>query len=271
MGGNAMVGQVTSADGTSITYDVDGSGPITLFLHGLANDRTRWRPMLPVLTKELRVVTVDRRGRGDSGDTLPYALEREVEDLQALLALFKEPVHLVGHAFGAVCVLEALTRVPNVASAVLCRFPAPGGDGYCSSHVLEKILNALAVDDFARATRIYFGEVAHMPRDLIDEISRLPTWRNRLQAAHTIGRELLALEAFSYDKERLSKGSVPVMLLHGNDADASTETAMAALEATLPVVERFAMRAGQVAAMNTDIAAFTDPVVAWVKRHHKKT
>jgi len=75
---------VTSADGTSIAFDLSGDGPPIIFVVGAFNDRSRCAPLAKLLEPRFTVITYDRRGRGDSGDTAPYAIEREIEDLEAL-------------------------------------------------------------------------------------------------------------------------------------------------------------------------------------------
>src|SRR5215211_634104 len=76
----------TSADGTKIAYDQWGSGPLVVIVGGAFNDRGTWAELARALAADFTVVSYDRRGRGDSGDTEPYAVEREIEDLAAVIA-----------------------------------------------------------------------------------------------------------------------------------------------------------------------------------------
>jgi pimeloyl-ACP methyl ester carboxylesterase len=78
--------RVTSQDGTSIAYERIGDGPPLILVMGAFNDRSTGAPLAAALSTQLTVYTYDRRGRGDSGDILPYAVERELEDLDALIA-----------------------------------------------------------------------------------------------------------------------------------------------------------------------------------------
>ncbi|WP_136697217.1 alpha/beta fold hydrolase [Geodermatophilus dictyosporus] len=99
---------VTSADGTSIAYEVSGAGPLQITVCGATCDRALMRPTDQALGRYSTTVDHDRRGRGDSGDTLPYAIDREVEDIAALIDRLGGPAHLYGHSSGAGLVLHAV-------------------------------------------------------------------------------------------------------------------------------------------------------------------
>jgi len=77
--------KVISANGTSIAYQKSGAGPSLVLVHGATSDHTRWSPNLPEFEKHFTVYAVDRRGRGESGDTEPYSIDREVEDVAAVV------------------------------------------------------------------------------------------------------------------------------------------------------------------------------------------
>jgi hypothetical protein len=93
---------VTSADGTAIDYWTSGDGLPLVLVHGTAADHSRWRPVLPLLEPHARVHTLDRRGRGGGGDHPDYALDREFEDVSAVVRSLADatgcPVHLLGHS-----------------------------------------------------------------------------------------------------------------------------------------------------------------------------
>ena len=99
---------VTSADGTSIAYERFGGGPLLITVCGATCDRALMRPMAQALGEHFTAVDHDRRGRGDSGDTLPYAVDREIEDIAALIDRVGGPAHLYGHSSGAGLVLHAV-------------------------------------------------------------------------------------------------------------------------------------------------------------------
>ncbi|HEY3467056.1 MAG TPA: alpha/beta hydrolase, partial [Amycolatopsis sp.] len=98
---------VTSADGTTIFFEQRGTGAPVILVGGAFNDRTTVAALAGVLAPDFTTITYDRRGRGDSGDTAPYAVEREIEDLAALIAQVGGTASVFGHSSGAVLALEA--------------------------------------------------------------------------------------------------------------------------------------------------------------------
>ena len=119
-------GNVTSKDGTPLAYWRCGEGPPLVLVHGTAADHSRWGPVLPAFEERFTVYAVDRRGRGGSGDSDEYAVEREFEDVAAVVDSLGEPVNLLGHSYGALCALEAALLTRNVRQARALR---PGDRG----------------------------------------------------------------------------------------------------------------------------------------------
>src|SRR5207247_10397477 len=118
MSDEAAAGRVVSADGTPIAWFRAGDGPPLLLVHGTTADHTTFRVVGPLLARQHAVFAMDRRGRGASGDTPPYAIEREFEDVAAVVdavaALAGRPVDVLGHSYGGRCALRAATPPPNV-------------------------------------------------------------------------------------------------------------------------------------------------------------
>src|SRR3954447_7906853 len=121
--GEGDVEKTTSADGTTIAYDVWGEGPAVVIVGGAFNDRNTWADLGQALVGEgFRAVSYDRRGRGDSGDTAPYALEREFQDLRAVIEAVSpgQPVCAHGVSSGGALLLRAVDAgVPVARASVL--------------------------------------------------------------------------------------------------------------------------------------------------------
>ena len=100
--------------------------------------------MVPALAERFTVVSIDRRGRGDSGDAERYAVGREAEDIAAVVDAIGEPVHLLGHSYGGVCALEAALLTPNLAALTLYE-PAIVAGGTIPEEFVEQ-LEALIAD-----------------------------------------------------------------------------------------------------------------------------
>src|SRR3712207_1174069 len=110
---------VTSSDGTIIAFDRLGDGPPVIAVCGAMCDRALMRPTAEELAKRFTVFNYDRRGRGDSGDSQPYAAEREIEDLAALIAEAGGSASVYGHSSGAGLALHAAAADVPIARLVL--------------------------------------------------------------------------------------------------------------------------------------------------------
>jgi alpha-beta hydrolase superfamily lysophospholipase len=109
--------RVTSKDGTSIAYERQGSGPAVILVTGGLDDGSENAPLAAELAEHFSVYNYNRRGRGDSGDTPPYAVEREIEDIEALVAEAGGSAHLYGVSTGAALALEAAQDIAGVRSS----------------------------------------------------------------------------------------------------------------------------------------------------------
>jgi pimeloyl-ACP methyl ester carboxylesterase len=109
--------RVTSKDGTSIAYERQGSGPAVILVTGGLDDGSENAPLAAELAEHFSVYNYNRRGRGDSGDTPPYAVEREIEDIEALVAEAGGSAHLYGVSTGGALALEAAQDVAGVRSS----------------------------------------------------------------------------------------------------------------------------------------------------------
>src|SRR6266566_416390 len=138
---------IRSTDGTPIAYQRSGQGSPLILVHGTTADHTRWAPILPNLEQHFTVYAVDRRGRGESGDTEQYAIEREFEDIVALINSIDDPVFLLGHSYGAICSLEAARRTTHVRKLVLYEPPIPTGTEIYPHEVVSRIQALLDAGD----------------------------------------------------------------------------------------------------------------------------
>src|SRR3712207_3975459 len=124
-----LIDTLTSSDGTTIAFERLGDGPAVIVVGGSLGDRRLTRPTAEELAKHFTVINYDRRGRGDSGDTAPYAVEREIEDLGALIAEAGGTASVYGHSSGAALALHAAAGGLPIARLVLHEPPyTPDGD-----------------------------------------------------------------------------------------------------------------------------------------------
>jgi pimeloyl-ACP methyl ester carboxylesterase len=123
-----MIETIPSKDGTLIAYQRSGEGPPLILVHGTGGSHVRWAPILSALEPHFGLYAVDRRGRGESGDAASYAIEREFEDVAALVEAIGQPVYLLGHSYGGICALEAARLTQHIRKLILYEPPitSPG-------------------------------------------------------------------------------------------------------------------------------------------------
>src|SRR5687768_14900680 len=121
---------VTSRDRTRIAFWHRGSGPPLLLVHGAtASHATTWRLVLPELERRFTVYAMDRRGRGGSGDAVEYHIQREAEDVVAVIQSIDAPVNLLGHSYGGLCAIEAALLTNRIQRLLLYEaVPLHGAD-----------------------------------------------------------------------------------------------------------------------------------------------
>src|SRR5664279_5624584 len=118
---------VTSKDGTRIAFEQSGAGSAIILVLGAFNDRATGVPLSRFLEARFSVFNYDRRGRGDSGDTAPYAIEREIEDLDALIAQAGGSACVFGYSSGAILSLRAAANGLAISKLALYEPPPTGG------------------------------------------------------------------------------------------------------------------------------------------------
>jgi pimeloyl-ACP methyl ester carboxylesterase len=256
--------RVISADGTRIAYERHGSGPPLVLVHGTTANRTRWARVLPALTQQHTVYTMDRRGRGASGDAEAYALEREFEDVVAVVNSIGGPVDLLGHSFGAVVVLEAALRTSNVRRLVIYE-PPPTGTRFVPSQLLRRMEDLLAAGDRDGVVTTFFREAARLPPHELEMMRADPSWPARVAAAHTILRECYAEEELPpFDPARFKRFTTPTLLLLGGESPDEFKAPVHAMHAGLPN-SRIAVMPGQRhIAMTTAPDLFVHEVLAFL-------
>ena len=262
----ADLSKATSTDGTSIAYWCSGEGPPLVLVHGTAADHGRWRPVLSTFEERFTVCAVDRRGRGGSSDSDDYAVEREFEDVAAVVDSLGGPVNLLGHSYGALCALEAARLTRNVRKLVLYE---PGievaGQEIYPQEVIERLETLPGAGDREGVVATFMREVAGLPPETGEQLRSQPTWQALVSAARTIPRELRAGKAYSLDAERFGDLGVPTLLLSGVQSPAALGRAVETAEEAL-ADSRIVVMAGQGhLAMDTGTNLFTSEVLRFVE------
>ena len=239
------MGKILSKDGINIAYQKSGAGPPLVLVHGTGGAYKRWSPVLPALEKQFTIYAVDRRGRGESGDTSCYAIEREFEDVAAVVNAIGAGVNLLGHSYGGLCSLEAALLTPHLRSLILYEPPLPiPGESIYPEGVIDRLEALLNAGDRAGVLTTFMREVVRMPAHELELFQASPAFPARIAAAHTLPRELRAHESYRFDPERFKHLTVPTLLLVGGDSPAFFKAAIETLHATLPN-SRIVVLAGQ--------------------------
>lgn len=200
---------VTSADGTDIAYERQGTGPPLLLLHGTGVTRQIWLPVVGELAGPSTLIVPDRRGRGASGDAADYSFEREIADVEALAGTVADPV-LFGSSFGGLLAMEATPRV-DPSGLVLYEPPMPAvtvEESYPS--IPGRMEKLLAAGEREAAVKLFFEEATGA-----ENVEAWPIWPDCVALAETIVREAAIVE--QYRPEGLSI-DVPVLLLTGEQS-----------------------------------------------------
>lgn len=243
---SAVPSHAISADGTEIGYWSRGSGLPLVLVHGTASLHRTWDRLAPHLEGRFSMHAVDRRGRGASGDSPAYHIDREFEDVAAVVDAIAtaggERVSLLGHSFGGVCALGAAGLTANLRRLVLYEgWPAnvPGqSDSLPLAGSLDRLLES---EDLDGLLHLFLTEVAKISEEDLEMLRGIPGWwESRVAVAHTISREYAHEARLGADRDVHVK--VPTLLLIGGESPTeltagSDELLRALPEARLEVLE----------------------------------
>ena len=228
---------VVSEDGTRIAYDVVGEGRPVICIFGA----TCFRTFLPVkgdvktFAQRFRVINYDRRGRGDSGNQSPWSLEREIEDLEALIDANGGTVSLYGHSSGAVLALEASLRLgTKVERAIIhdASYVSDDVDRAEFTALAEDVDSLLRAGKNGRAIKRFLTGIG-MPRAFALMLPLFPGWGTMKRLAPTLRYDIVLTEAPpQYD--RFTRIEHPVMILAGEKNPAAIHRVYERLVATIP-------------------------------------
>jgi len=257
---------ILSPDGTRIAFWRTGSGPPLVLVHGAAGDHTRWEVagVRAALAEHFSVLAMDRRGRGGSGDASPYAIQREFEDVAAVVEAAGEPAVLLGHSYGALCALEGALLTRRLRRLILYEppFPTPGHT-FDTSEAVAEVKALLEAGDREGALVHFLREIAELTAPEVEALRALPSWGGRVEAAHTLPREEQAAMAYRFLPERFSALAGPTLLLEGGASHPGYLQASHALASAFPRCRTVVLEGQGHVAMNTAPRRFVAEVVAF--------
>lgn len=258
---------ISSKDGVSIACWHGGAGEPLLLVHGTSGDHLAWTPVLPALECHFSIWTLDRRGRGHSGDAAGYAFERECEDIAAVVEAIGGTVHLLGHSFGGLCALEAALLTPHIGRLILYE-PSILLAGSAWSAEIDAHLQAL-LDAGKReeALLLFFRDIVKTPSHEIAALQAGSHWPARIAAAHTLHRELRSIERYAFTPQRFDALKIPVLLLLGGESPPRRHLIAERLHQALPCSRISILQGQQHSAMRTAPDLFVHEVVSFLDVH----
>jgi pimeloyl-ACP methyl ester carboxylesterase len=227
---------VTSADGTAIAFDQLGAGPPLIMVVGAFNTRSTTAPLAAALQDRFTVLNYDRRGRGDSGDTPPYAVEREIEDLDALITEAGGSGAVFGYSSGANLALKAAAHGLAITQLALYEppfvvdesRPRPPAD------LAEQIAGLIAAGRRGEAVELFQTKAIGMPEPVVAQLRQAP-FRPGLEAiAHTLVYDATIIGDLSLPAELIASIDAPALVIAGEKSPPLMRDAARAVADTLP-------------------------------------
>ncbi|MBO9728664.1 MAG: alpha/beta hydrolase [Chitinophaga sp.] len=230
-----MMKTTLSKDGTTLAYNVTGNGPALIFITGATCYR-EFNPVLydvSVFSTEFTVYNYDRRGRGDSGNTLPYAVEREIEDIEAMIDAAGGQAFLYGHSSGAILALKAALTLGNKVSK-LAMYDA----AYCPDAASLEEFKALSSDLYQllqagknQEAITGFLEGIGIPQEAFESL--YPDWQIMVDLAPTLAYDTTLASALPPVKE-VAGLTTPAQIIVGEKSPESLQAVAQQLREAIP-------------------------------------
>lgn len=213
----------TSKDGTRLAYDVSGKGPALINITGASCFRN-FMPVkddVKVFAKNFTVYNYDRRGRGDSGDIQPYSLEREVDDIEAIIDAAGGKANLFGHSSGAVLALNAAKRLPHKIGKVViydAAYVSDEEEKKSYNQLADQVEKLLAKGDNKKAMRTFLSGIG-MPKFFVWLLPVFPGWATMVKLAPTLIYDIGMTRDFA-PLDEFRSIQAPILILAGEKSPA---------------------------------------------------
>ncbi len=233
--------KVTSKDGTSIAFDKRGTGPALIFVGGATSDRSATVELAEQLAPHFTTYGFDRRGRGDSGDTAPYAVEREIEDIDAMLDAAGGSAFLFGHSSGAVLSLRATEKLGNkIPKLAIYEPPFIIDDSRppLPNDYVEHLNELIAAGRKADALEYFMTVAVNIPAQYIEGMKGSPMWESSVAVAHTIAYDGAIMGDTMWGDpatlDQFATIDTPTLVMDGSESPAYQHNGVKTLTAILP-------------------------------------
>lgn len=226
---------VTAADGTTIAFDLLGDGPPLIMVGAAFNARSGTEPLALALQDRFAILNYDRRGRGDSGDTPPYAVEREIDDLAALIAEAGGSSAVFGYSSGANLALKAASNGLAITKLALYEPPfAVNSHPKLPADLPQQLIELIRSGRRGDAVELYQTKAIGIPEDIVAQM-RHASFRPALEAiAHTLVYDAEVVGDLTLPAERFALIATPTLVIAGENSPPLLRDAARALADTLP-------------------------------------
>ena len=223
------MGTVTSKDGTRIAFDRTGEGPAVILVVGAFNERPTGAPLARALEQHFTVFNYDRRGRGESGDTAPYAVEREIEDLDALITEAGGSARVFGYSSGAILSLRAAAQGSAISQLALFEPPPTGAR---AGELAPELSELVAAGRRGDAVELFQTEAVGIPAAIVAQLRNAPFRPALEKIAQTLAYESTILKALPDGLTASVK--VPTLVIDGDQSPEVMRQAAKSLAEALP-------------------------------------
>lgn len=265
--------EVTSKDGTRIAFEKAGNGPAVVLVDGAFCFRSSGVTplLLPLLSRHFTVFAYDRRGRGESDDKPPYAVEREVEDLAAVTGAAGSPVDLCAFSSGCALALHAVAAGLRPKKLVLFEPPyvRAGSAPAVPADAADEIRRLVESGRRSDAVRYFMTKVFGAPGLFVTLMRWFgrQSWKNNESVAHTLPYDIALMGDYSVPVDLLTRVDVPAVVLSGEKAPAAMREAAAKVAAALPSADH---RVLPRQSHNVSMDVLTPVLVESLASHHAR-
>jgi pimeloyl-ACP methyl ester carboxylesterase len=251
---------LSSSDGTTIAYDKQGEGPALILVDGAltVHSSGSGSELVKLLAPHFTVYGFDRRGRGESGDTLPYTVDREIDDIEALIDHAGGPAFLYGHSSGGPLAMRAAIRLGRKVSKIAMYEPPYNNDPEAQQpwrQYLRQLRQALAEGRRGDAVALFMRFVG-TPAERVDSMRRAPSWPALEAVAPTLAYDHAAIlgESWSVPAGLAARVSVPALVMAGTASLSFMPDAARVLSQVIPQSQLQTL-AGQTHEVNPGVLA----------------
>ena len=227
---------VISKGGTPIAFDQSGQGPALILVVGAFNDRSTGQPLAALLSEHFTVFNYDRRGRGMSGDTVPYAIEREIEDIEALITEAGGSACVFGYSSGAILALMAAARGLTITQLALYDPPflVDAQSSQRFKDLVGQLAELIASGRRGEAVELFQRSAVGIPAEVITQLQQAPFWPALEDIAHTLVYEATLLGDMPKLSERMASIPISTLVMSGGENQVRMLHAAQAVADALP-------------------------------------